>query len=261
MDQNRTTEMDPASGKGKTQPRLPIDRDEGVIENLMSALILSIPVLDRIRHSIRETSHKIPRASQHLDTVTQVTQSATMGILDMVESVSKELEETLGMVNELGRRQQERLNLLSELEVAGQQLIARYPGDPLVMKLADLKGRFTGLQGDFDLREQARLVIDRMKKEMLEIAMFLQVQDITSQQIGEVGNVIESVQSQLVSILQYFDPKMDIDAVLKEAGELAHPEVRTDEHLMDAAASFTEARERQSVADAVVVEWNKQNKQ
>jgi chemotaxis regulatin CheY-phosphate phosphatase CheZ len=216
-------------------------------------------VLDRIRHSIRETSHKIPRASQHLDTVTQVTQSATLGILDMVEILGKRLDEVHKMVDELGSRQRDRVDLLQELAVAVEELIALRPGDPVVRRISDLRSRFSGLQKDFDLRAQVLQLVERMKKETLEIAMYLQVQDITSQQIGEVGNVIESVQHQLVSILQYFDPKMDLDSLRREGSDLAKPGTKSDEHLIDAAASFTEARERQSVADAVMVEWNKQN--
>ena len=230
-----TRPSEPNSPKIDGKPRNEISGMEpGVVEDLISALVRSIPVLDGIRHSLRETSCQIPRASEHLDEVHKT--------VDEVEGKRREIGDMFGTLDGLVR-----------------DLTRKYPADDSVHALAQLHERLAVFHPGPEVRESVCGKLAQMKKLTLGIAVYLQVQDITAQQISEVGGLIESVRSKLIEILQHFDPDKEYDPPRDGDGKQPAEGRHHDAHLFDATESIIHARDRQLAADAIISEWKKLN--
>jgi chemotaxis regulatin CheY-phosphate phosphatase CheZ len=93
------------------------------------------------------------------------------------------------------------------------------------------------------------------KADSMNIAMALQVQDITSQQIAGVSQTIESVRQQLGKVLNQFDGNGD----LKPTGESLKPEQSTKEVPFDGEAHYTKSDVRQNNTDALISQWTQNN--
>jgi hypothetical protein len=85
------------------------------------------------------------------------------------------------------------------------------------------------------------------KMDSMNIAMALQVQDITSQQIAGVVHTIETVRQKLLDVL---DTVNGTATALPGGGEPTEPS-----HF-DREAQFTRSTERQETADQIVQQWN-----
>jgi chemotaxis regulatin CheY-phosphate phosphatase CheZ len=175
--------------------------------NVVEVLFGIIPVLDHIKLTIEETTGTIPRASTQLNNVTQATEMATVEILNVLDRMTVRIESAEGAVHSLKVGAG---NSTAAIEAIGQSLA--------------------------DTRQDA-----------MNIAMALQVQDITSQQIAGVSQMIEAVRRQLLEALGQLDPGVKAETV---AGSPS----RTT---FDGNASYTGSGERQGDADAIIKEWNK----
>jgi chemotaxis regulatin CheY-phosphate phosphatase CheZ len=166
-----------------------------------------VPVLEGLNTSIGESMAKLPRATKELDKVTQATESATIEILDILDAVAEDIASVEGAV--------------AGLKSAG---VAPAQGEHLATIERCIReiGTRTG-----------------------SIAIALQVQDITSQQVATVNHLVESVHKKLGSLLDGFS---QIDFAASE------PELQqTTQSLgFDANAVWTPLGERQALADALI---------
>lgn len=176
-------------------------------KNVVEMLFGIIPVLDYIKQTIEETTGTIPRASTQLNNVTQATEMATVEILNVLDRMTNRIESAEGQLQTL---KQGVGDGAGSIEAIGQSLS--------------------------DTRQDA-----------MNIAMALQVQDITSQQIAGVSQMIETVRRQLLEALGQLDP-----GVKPETAAGAPSGVT-----FDGNASYTGSGERQGDADAIIKEWNK----
>ena len=177
------------------------------MRNVVEVLFGIIPVLDQIKQSIQETTGAIPRASTQLNNVTQATEMATVEILNVLDRMTGRIEAAEGAVQRL---RQGTGNSTESLEAIGQALA--------------------------DTRQDS-----------MNIAMALQVQDITSQQIAGVSHMIETVRRQLLEALGQLEPGQGSPAGTTPGQTAA----------FDGNASFTGSTERQEDADAIIKKWNK----
>lgn len=176
------------------------------MNNVVQVLFSIIPVLDQIKQSIEQTTGTIPKVSTQLNNVTQATEMATVEILNTLDRMTGRIEAAESAVRTL---KQGTGNAGESLDAIGQALA--------------------------DTRQDS-----------MNIAMALQVQDITTQQIASVSHLIETVRKQLLEALGYLEPG--------QGGEGAQaPQAKT----FDGDATFTKSTERQESADAIIKQWNK----
>jgi chemotaxis regulatin CheY-phosphate phosphatase CheZ len=98
----------------------------------------------------------------------------------------------------------------------------------------------------------ANKALDETRKDTISIAMALQVQDITSQQIAGVVHLIESVRAQLLVALKSLDEENPIGPSANASGN-NHSSIPSS---FDIDATFSQSTERQAIADDVVKTWN-----
>ncbi len=142
-------------------------QEAGAVESVVHALHKVIALLDRIKNAIEESSNKIPKASVHLNNVTQATEIATVEILNVLDSMSQKIEKAGCDVSAVG----------------GQ--------------VSSDKGR--------ELIASIRNKLAEANADAMNITMALQVQDITAQKIAAANDLIESVREELMRELSYFE--------------------------------------------------------
>ena len=134
--------------------------EEGLLGQFMGAIAGLLPALDNIKASIEESSGKIPKASTQLQNVTQATETATVEILNVLDGMSQRVEKA---------------------EVGLQKVRS---------SIADLPNLNPEVIAEMDA---IRTALNETRDSSMSIAMALQVQDITSQQIASVTHMIESI--------------------------------------------------------------------
>jgi chemotaxis regulatin CheY-phosphate phosphatase CheZ len=188
------------------------DADQGMLGQFVKAIAGLLPALDNIKTSIEESSGKIPKASSQLQNVTMATESATVEILNVLDGMSQGIEKAEAGAKKLRTS-------LAAIPGVGPDL------------LADLDGINASLA--------------QTRDSSMSIAMALQVQDITSQQIAGVTHMIESVRVELMGILNHFGA----------GAEALVPGVKTDPKHFDTDAQYNPTGERQEQADLIIQQW------
>jgi chemotaxis regulatin CheY-phosphate phosphatase CheZ len=183
------------------------------VTNVVEMLFGLIPQLDRIKESINETSGAIPRAAVQLSSVSKTTEMATVEILNVLDRMT---------------------DRIATAERSVQTIKGGHRGG------SDVDAAVASVEAS----------LGETRQDSLNIAMTLQVQDITSQQIAGVSHLIESVRQQLLDALGSLDQK----GRERIPGPGTVAAVPTH---FDANAVFTESTERQDTADAIIKQWNK----
>jgi chemotaxis regulatin CheY-phosphate phosphatase CheZ len=183
------------------------------VTNVVEMLFGLIPLLDKIKGSINESSGAIPRAAVQLSSVSKATEMATVEILNVLDRMTERI-------------------------VAAE------------LSLQTIKSGHRG-GGEVDAAvASVEASLGETRQDSLNIAMTLQVQDITSQQIAGVTYLIESVRQQLVDALGCLDQK-GAERIPRPGTAASVPT-----HF-DTNAVFTKSTERQDTADAIIKHWNK----
>lgn len=215
---------------------------ERVARDLVQLIREIVPLLENVRHSIEESTSHIPKASKQLSNVTQATENATVEILNLLEAMSDRITKVEVKAGEIKKGGLGMHAALATLVQAAETLPEKDRAG-LVDALAGAK-QFA----DGSVLKESFLAVDEMlaktKEDSMSIAISLQVQDITSQQIAGVANIIESVRTQLASALYRFENGTDaVD--LKDENELKGK-------VFDTNAEYSKSPERQSDADEIV---------
>ncbi len=215
------------------------------MNHLLKVLKDLMPMMDEIKDTVENTSSNIPKASKQLSTVSQATENATIEILDVVDDMGRRIENV-----EKGLKEIE--NVLAQNEVIVKRIVISIDSFN-----DEQKKLFPNIQKDItQLSEQSLKseAISGLCQELadvrglsMNIAMALQVQDITSQQIEGVRHMIESVRTQLANAVGRFDGK-----------ELEEPMVDTKKSF-DSDAKYSKDESRQDDADSIIAQFtNKQ---
>ena len=190
--------------------------ESGSVESVINALQKVISLLDRIKNTIEESSHKIPKAAVQLNTVTRATEMATVEILNILDAMAQKID---GVEGHLGSVRE---NVVSAEDQSKVDTIAQ------------------------SLRE--------VKDSALTITMALQVQDITAQKIAAVNHLIESVRMELLHELNYFQAAGEDDTAVSASEDVPQPQ-GGETHAFDKNASFRKSAEHQQRIDEVVLAW------
>lgn len=190
--------------------------ETGAVESVVIALHKVIDLLDRIKTTIEESSKKIPRAADQLDTVTQATEMATVEILNLLDTMTHKF---------------------STLE---HDLVTVRPLIPSTEGLAVL--------GTIEA------TLSEMKQDTTNIMMALQVQDITAQKIAAANHLIESVRKEIIHELNYFEGS-GIESATEPVVAKPVEDSEDQAHHFDKNASFRKSVEHQERIDKVVQQW------
>lgn len=214
------------------------------------------PLLDEINNSIHENLKKMPNASQQLSKVTEATEMATTEIMDIVDGLvykSDIISANLNRIVEIDAKKRENpIKLLELLHRAIQQK------SDLTMILPQLAAAIQNMK-NMPGKEYNKIINDTteivqsISMDSSSIMMSLQVQDITSQQIAAVNNLLETVQGKLSRILEHFQSSDISDIVSGDELPLNHIKVsklhREIAFDPDAIDSITNKASRQGEVD------------
>ena len=180
------------------------------------------PLIDEINTSISENLKKVPNASKQLSKVTEANEEAATEIMDIVDG------------------------LVYKADIISKNL-KNIEQNHSIVKTED---------ADFNkLMIQNNDLLQSIRDDSNSIMISLQVQDITSQQIAAVNNLLGTIQSKLGSILSKFQ-NSELSNLISEKEEYSeksqvshlHREIAFDP---DAIDSISEKLTRQDAVDEV----------
>ncbi|MBN1293413.1 MAG: protein phosphatase CheZ [Candidatus Latescibacteria bacterium] len=131
-----------------------------------------IPLLNTIQKDLHQSSQIIPTATEKLDKVTSATEMATTEVMDIVDNVISRLNNMSTSLEELENQIESEKSLLNSVK---------------------------------EKTDKIRQEIDGSQDDLFSIMNALQFQDITTQQINSIAQVIDSVQVKLGDLLHGFD--------------------------------------------------------
>ena len=223
-----------------------MNQDGQVMKDLLQLLRDTIPLLENVRNSIQDSAGRIPKASDQLSKVSEATETATVEILDLVEEMTDRftkaearLQEVKSTIFQLRKDVHDSLSILSSTPY-GTLSKERY--EELIHTVFAYYNDSMAEQ----LLKETETLFTTTKNDYMNIAIALQVQDITAQQLVGVADIINSIQQQLWQALQRFDSgalddEVDTVATLKKTYNIN--------------AQYTKAPERQLSADEIVRQW------
>ncbi len=210
-----------------------------IIESITQFVDETMPLLDNVNSSIVESTHKMPQASNQINDVTSATELATTEILDLIDEINNEIENTKNQLNKIKTAEIESLELLEKLKAVVNE-------NPAALKYID------ELTDKLPVYESVDKIMDNIAKiedASYKITLSLQVQDITTQQLAAVNHLISSVHERLNNLLQDFgDYEMHEEQLEKELASGQH---------FDANAKYGEHGKKQSDIDKIIEEQQK----
>jgi chemotaxis regulatin CheY-phosphate phosphatase CheZ len=205
-----------------------------VIQSLIDFMRDTIPLLENINHSITDSAAKIPKVTHQINNVTNATELATNEILDLIDKVLNETNNSESMLERLLELEKEKAELIREVALESNspkavELLQKYD------ERYDNSARIEVLLG----------VVKNIKEYANSITISLQVQDITSQQLAAVNHLIDSVQKKLGSLINDLEKTQ-----LKQGDELNIP--FEESMTFDPNARYQNGHSSQKVVDDVL---------
>lgn len=216
------------------------------------------PILHEINTSIKDNLKKMPKASKQLSKVTEATELATTEILDILDGLSYKNElinSNLKKVNDLVLVKENKPLDLLKLLLNGAKKGTDLNG--FVNQISEFVSVYeNNLDKKIDeVLKNTKDINNSIVNDSSAIAMSLQVQDITSQQIAAVNNLLETVQARLTVIMEKFKAS-DLENIINEELEEQHDKKakvnvlhRTIAYDPDAVDAFDTTKNRQSDVD------------
>lgn len=212
------------------------------LDQLLSILRSIMPVLDEMKESVEKSSSKIPKATQQLTNVTEATENATMEILNFIDDIGVRIgsvEEKLKQIeHDLSQKEESvhiLMHVLEELPLEQKKMFLPYQKE---------WKNLTDLSLHVEMIGELRKHLSDVQTISMNIAMALQVQDITSQQIESVRHLIESVRTQLGNIVGRY-----------EGNHTAAPEQEDERTTFDEHARYNKDVSRQEDADSIIAQF------
>ncbi len=215
-----------------------------LLEYLFHFLRDLLPVLEGINVSIKESSSKIPHASNKLNKVTEANELATTEILNIVERMIEKTNNLNARFTAIAATEEKRKALRDRIT----GLLNGGPGSDPTASFASVRSawqEYAALPLYTDEIEAVGGITAEMINDATNIMMALQVQDITAQQIAAVNHLIESVQLRLSTLLGQFD-QTDFQNLVHDH------QVQLERATFDPNATYSHDGARQKLADRVV---------
>lgn len=206
-----------------------------IIQSIIDFMKETVPLLEDINTSIADSTSKIPKAKDQITNVSSATELATTEILDIADSISIDLDK---IEKEL-RSLQENETKKKELWVKIKDLLKDNDGS------GQLVEEYEQLDNSIAVMANFQKVFDKIKNDVYNITLSLQVQDITSQQLAAVNHLIESVRQRLSSLVMHLD---ETELSNMELVKIDSP----DNSTFNPEAVYTKSQEKQDMADSLV---------
>jgi chemotaxis regulatin CheY-phosphate phosphatase CheZ len=206
-----------------------------IIQSIIDFMSETVPLLEDINTSISDSTNKIPKAKDQIDNVTNATELATTEILDTVDLISAEIEKIENELKTIQTKEEERKMVWEQIRVVLNQN----------SNSAGLIERYETIESISIIIPRLLIVFSKTKNDVNNIALSLQVQDITSQQLASVNHLIESVRQRLASLVMHLDESdiKDIESIQT---------IIPDTAAFNPDAIYTKSREKQEAADILV---------
>jgi len=211
------------------------------IQKLVDFINEMRPMLSHINESIEESSAKIPKATDHIVDIASATELATTEILNLIDAITSNTFELSEILNDILKREEQNKELLTEL--------SKLIGDSTRGK--EIIEQLLQNQSVINLKTRITETLDKITADSTNIAIALQVQDITSQQLAAVNHLIISVQKRLTALM--FDLSNDGIKQVNNSKDIIVP---TDSNF-DMNASFINQKTSQDEIDKLVNGSNK----
>lgn len=224
---------------------------EYTVDKLLSTLHGLVPIVDHIKQSIEASSVSIPSASTQLSSVTRATETATVTILDNLETLTASLTSAEGTLAQVAAECQRNQTADERFSNALSAIVASRASD---VDLANLLTLWKGGDGESKTLvhlESIRQSLVTGSETLMQITMALQVQDITAQQIAGVLHLIEEVRLRLSRTL------FQVEHQAEEHGN-SQAKDKPSVGSFDMNATYSISTDRQSNADKIVQQWTAQ---
>lgn len=251
-------------GANGSAPDQKVPADNGVVDTLMGILhgeytvdkLLStlhglVPIVDHIKQSIEASSVSIPSASTQLSSVTRATETATVTILDNLETLTASLTSAEEILAEVVTQCQHNQAADEQFGNTLNTIVVSRAGDA---ELANLLALWKGRDGESKTLahiESIRQSLVTGSETLMQITMALQVQDITAQQIAGVLHLIEEVRLRLSRTL------FQVEHQAEEQGN-SQAKDKPSVGSFDMNATYSISSDRQTNADEIVQQWTAQ---
>jgi len=206
------------------------------IQKLVDFINEMSPLLVHINNSIEESNAKIPKATDHITDVTNATELATTEILDLIDTISSNTFDLSNALNLVVKNETDSNNLLKELG----ELVS---DNPRAVELVNILVEKNTL---VEFKKHADDIVQKIQMDSTNIAIALQVQDITTQQLSAVNHLIISVQKRLSSLM--FELSED---QIKKVDNSHNIEIPTDTNF-DMNASYIKQVSSQDEIDVII---------
>ena len=212
-----------------------------IIQNLIEFMRDTIPLLENINKSIYESTYKMPRAKNQIDDVTSATEMATTEILDIVDIITSDICSMEISTGQLLADEHKRISILTQIK-------------SLTKENKEIQNLFNEFD-QLEVKENSLTELFESSKKIREnvhnITLSLQVQDITTQQLAAVNHLIESVQGKLASIIVEFEGATHQEG----SSDFEFPD--TDESNFNPDAVYTKSKDNQQLVDDLINQGNK----
>ncbi|HOV98538.1 MAG: protein phosphatase CheZ [Bacteroidetes bacterium] len=218
-----------------------------IMKDVLQLLREIVPLLESVRRSIQESAKHIPNASEQLSKVSKATESATVEILDVIDALSmqfsKAQEHIQKFQQELATLHTNLFNNITAVKagITDSEALSHIETIEQLLQSYSTEKFFDGLLS----------LLESSKQQYTSIAMALQVQDITNQQLVGISQIIDTVYQYLSTALNRFDHGVEESSITN----LEDPK----EIVVDINAQYTKSPERQMTADEIVRQWQQEN--
>ncbi len=206
-----------------------------IIQSIIDFMSETVPLLEDINSSISDSTIKIPKAKDQINNVTNATELATTEILDTVDSISAEIGKVENDLKTIQAKEEERNIIWNQIK----ESLSKDSNS------IDLINKYENLDSVTSIIPRLLQVFDKTKNDVNNIALSLQVQDITSQQLASVNHLIESVRQRLSSLVMHLD-----ETEIKDIESLQA--IIPDTAAFNPEAIYTKSKEKQETADILV---------
>jgi len=206
-----------------------------VIQSIIDFMKETVPLLEDINTSIADSTNKIPKAKNQIDNISSATELATTEILDIADSISNDLDKITIELKSAHEREVKKKELWQEIKS-----ILKSKSDK-----QNLIEEFEKLDNNFAVLTRFQEVFNKIKNDVYNITLSLQVQDITAQQLAAVNHLIESVRQRLSSLIVHLD-ESEINNI-----DLAGLD-STNKSAFNPDARYSKSQEKQELADSLV---------
>jgi chemotaxis regulatin CheY-phosphate phosphatase CheZ len=166
-----------------------------VIQGLVDFMRDTVPLLENINVSIAESTSKIPKATDQIQNITSATELATTEILDIIDVISNDISVAEKSITTLTKNEQEK----EKIFLAMKALVNDNP------EAATLLARYEEINQVNSILNPLIELFEKIRNNVYNITLSLQVQDITAQQLAAVNHLIESVQEKLSALVIDFE--------------------------------------------------------